>query len=203
MLIWTLVLGCGAPETEDDDDEDVGIVLPDDTGSGGGSGLIVDIETSLGSLAVSLDEDAAPVTVENFLGYVDSGFFDGTDGQGATVIHRVIADFVAQGGGHTEDGQAKTPGPAIALESDNGRSNVRGTIAMARTDDPDSATSQFFFNLVDNDFLDYAGTSSPGYAVFGELVDGLDTLDAIGAVSTDSSDWPTEDIVVLSCERRP
>ena len=109
---------------------------------------------------------------------------------------------MAQGGGHIESGEAKTTQAAIPLESDNGLSNLRGTIAMARTSDPDSATSQFYLNLVDNTFLDYESASSPGYAVFGEITGGLDVLDAIGAVSTDSSDWPVEDVVILSCTRR-
>ena len=202
MLVWVL-LGCTSSGLEDDDDDGDGIVVNPDASSDSGFGaLIIEIETSLGSLVVALDEDAAPVTVENFLGYVDSGFFDGTDGSGATVFHRVIDEFVAQGGGYTDDGKYKEPGAAIVLESDNGLSNRQGTIGMARSTDPDSATSQFYFNLIDNDFLDYQDASNPGYAVFGELVEGQSTLDAIGVVSTDDEDWPTEDVVIVSCVRQ-
>lgn len=199
--MWWMIglLGCSSDGLEGD--YDGSIRLPIDTADPGGS-LIVDIDTSLGRLSVALDQDAAPITVENFLGYVDGGFFDGRDGGGATVFHRVIAGFVAQGGGHTEDGAAKSPGPPIALESDNGLSNRRGTIAMARTEAADSATSQFYFNLVDNDFLDHQDAASPGYAVFGALIDGVDVLDAIGAVGTDGSDWPVEDVVITACQRR-
>ena len=200
-MVWLVLglLGCSSDGLESD--HDGSLRLPLDSADPSGS-LIVDIDTSLGRLSVALDEDAAPITVENFLGYVDSGFFDGRDGGGATVFHRVIADFVAQGGGHTEDGSSKSPGPAITLESDNGLSNRRGTIAMARTAAADSATSQFYFNLIDNDFLDYQDAAAPGYAVFGALIDGLDVLDSIGAVDTDGSDWPEADVVIMACQRR-
>lgn len=199
--MWLLLglLGCGGETSEGDPAGE--LWLPVDSADPGGL-LIVDIDTSLGRLSVALDEDAAPLTVENFLGYVDSGFFDGRDGAGATVFHRVLPGFVAQGGGYTEDGAAKPPGPAIVLESDNGLSNRRGTIAMARTAAADSATSQFYFNLVDNDFLDHQDAASPGYAVFGMLVDGLDVLDAIGAVRTDGGDWPVDDVVITACQRQ-
>ncbi len=107
-----------------------------------------------------------------------------------------------QGGGYLPDLNEKTPARgAIPLESRNGLSNLRGTIAMARTDVADSATSQFFINTVDNTFLDYSGASSPGYAVFGEVVAGMDVIDAIAAVQTDGSDRPLEDIVIESCSR--
>ena len=159
------------------------------------------VETTLGSFDIQLDPDNAPVTTENFLVYVDEGFYDGADGLGATIFHRVIAGFMNQGGGLTAAGSAKATHAAIVLESDNGLSNLRGTIAMARTDVADSATSQFFINTVDNTFLDYSGASSPGYAVFGEVVAGMDVIDAIAAVQTDGSDRPLEDIVIESCSR--
>jgi cyclophilin family peptidyl-prolyl cis-trans isomerase len=159
------------------------------------------METTLGSFDILLDPETAPITAENFMVYVDEGFFDGSDGLGATIFHRVIADFMNQGGGYTADGTTKATHSAIALESEVGLSNLRGTIAMARTSDPDSATSQFFINTVDNTFLDYESASNPGYAVFGEVVSGMDVVDAIAAVETDGSDQPLEDIVVTSCTR--
>jgi cyclophilin family peptidyl-prolyl cis-trans isomerase len=163
---------------------------------------IVDFETSLGPFAVRLDETSAPITAANFLVYVDEGFFDGDDGLGETVFHRVIDGFVVQGGGYTPDGTRKNTHDPIELESDNGLSNLRGTIAMARTSSPDSATSQFYVNHVDNAFLDYVDSASPGYAVFGEVIEGIDAIDAIAATPTDGSDAPITDVVVTSCERR-
>lgn len=204
MRVWMLAIlaGCaGGASIEEDDDDGGGLILPGGTDEPG-DGLIVEIETTLGTLVVELDEAAAPITVENFLAYVDDGFYDGADGMGATVFHRVIDGFVAQGGGVTEDGGKKVTDAAIVLESDNGLSNRAGTIAMARTDSPDSATSQFYFNLVDNDFLDYTDASSPGYAVFGELIGGEDVLADLGGVATGSGDQPTTDVVITRCERR-
>ncbi|MDG1484290.1 MAG: peptidylprolyl isomerase [Myxococcota bacterium] len=202
MRVWMLAIlvGCGGATLEDDDDGG-GLIFPGETDEPG-DGLSVEIETTMGTLVVALDAAAAPITVENFLAYVDDGFYDGADGMGATVFHRVIDGFVVQGGGFTEGGGKKATDAAIVLESDNGRSNRAGTIAMARTDSPDSATSQFYFNLVDNDFLDYTDASNPGYAVFGELVEGAEVLSALGAVATGSGDQPTTDVVITRCERR-
>lgn len=165
-----------------------------DSGSAGDPNTVV-METTLGSMTIQLDPDGAPVTTENFLTYVDEGFYDGSDGLGATIFHRVIAGFVDQGGGYTADGTAKATHDPIELET--GLSNVRGTISMARTNQPNSATSQFFLNLVDNTSLD----GPNGYAVFGTLTDGLDTMDAIAAVQTDGNDQPVEDVVITSCAR--
>ena len=198
MLLLGALVGCSDQPTSTPDDSGA---PPPDTGQPAGS-LIVEMDTTLGLLTIELDEDAAPVTVENFLAYVDSGFFDGRDGGEATIFHRVIDDFMAQGGGYTTSGGLKPNGDAIVLESDNGLSNLRGTIAMARTEEPDSAVSQFYLNLVDNGHLDYRDADWPGYAVFGTLTDGLDVLDAIGAVATDSSDRPAEDIVITACQRQ-
>lgn len=164
--------------------------------------LIVDFETTAGRFAVALDEASAPITVENFLVYVDAGFYDGADEQGATIFHRVIDDFVVQGGGLLADGSQKTTERPIALESDNGRSNLRGTIAMARTEAPDSATSQFFVNLIDNDPLDYRDDQNPGYAVFGEVIEGMDVIDQIAGLETDDMSRPTEDVSVTAASRR-
>jgi cyclophilin family peptidyl-prolyl cis-trans isomerase len=152
------------------------------------------IETGLGKIEIELDERNSPVTVENFIAYADSGFYEGT------IFHRVIKGFMVQGGGFTPDGFQKLTKSPIILESNNGLKNKRGTIAMARTVVPDSATSQFFINTVDNDFLDYA-PGNPGYAVFGRVVSGMDVVERIEKAATSSkesfSDWPVDDVVIL------
>jgi len=161
----------------------------------------VQFETTLGNIVFELDETAAPITSANFLAYVDAGFFDGSDGLGATIFHRVVPDFVIQGGGLTEALDTKATMPAIVNESGNGLTNVRGAISMARTSDPNSATSQFFVNLVDNPGLD----ESPGYAVFGEVIEGMDVVDTIAALETETvgqyEGVPVEPVIVLSATR--
>ena len=159
------------------------------------------IETTLGSIKIQLDSLNAPNTSQNFATYVDEGFYDGSDGEGATIFHRVIGGFMIQGGGFTEAGTQKTTHQSIAIESNNGLSNLRGTVAMARTSDPNSATSQFYINHVDNDFLDYSSASNPGYAVFGEVIEGLDVVDAIAGVATDGADKPNSAVVITSISR--
>ena len=139
--------------------------------------VVVEVVTSQGSFQVELDRAKAPITVENFLTYVDAGFYDGT------VFHRVIPGFMVQGGGFDRDMKQKSTRPPIENEAANGRKNTRGTLAMARTSDPNSATAQFFINLVANDFLDH-GTRDYGYAVFGEVSEGMDVVDKIAAVPT-------------------
>ena len=150
-------------------------------------------ETTQGTFTVELDREAAPQTVANFLTYVEDGHYDGT------VFHRVIPGFMVQGGGFTPDGTQKPTMAPIPLESQNGLRNDRGTVAMARTNVPDSATSQFFVNVVDNDFLNYA-PGNPGYAVFGRVTEGMDVIDAIVAAPTANQgmhqDWPVEDVVI-------
>ncbi len=152
------------------------------------------IDTSKGKIVVELDFENAPITAKNFVQYVSDEFFDGT------IFHRVINGFMIQGGGMTADMTEKKTKSPIKLESNNGLSNKRGTIAMARTMVPDSATSQFFINHVDNRFLDYAGSANPGYAVFGKVVEGLEVIDAIAAVPTTRqgyhSDVPQETITI-------
>ena len=140
------------------------------------------IETSKGTITLELNEEKAPATVANFVEYAKSGFYDGT------IFHRVIDGFMIQGGGFTRDMNQKETRAPIRIESMNGLSNARGTIAMARTMDPNSATSQFFINLVDNDFLDFTAptTQGYGYAVFGAVTDGLEVVDAIAKVRTGS-----------------
>jgi peptidyl-prolyl cis-trans isomerase A (cyclophilin A) len=137
----------------------------------------VKLETSAGDIVVELDAAKAPKTVANFVQYVKDGHYDGT------VFHRVISNFMIQGGGMTENLHEKPTRAPIPLESRNGLSNARGTLAMARTNAPDSATAQFFINVKDNPFLD-AGNSSAGYAVFGKVVAGMDVVDKIKTVPT-------------------
>jgi len=156
------------------------------------------IKTNLGEMTVELYPDKAPKTVENFLAYVNAKFYDGT------VFHRVIDNFMIQGGGFTPDLRQKATRPAIANEAKNGLSNSRGTLAMARTGDPNSATAQFFINVVDNPRLDYtsdANGSTWGYCVFGKVISGLDVVDKIKAVPTGAqgpfkSDVPTTPVVI-------
>ena len=155
------------------------------------------MKTSEGEIIIELYLDKAPITVENFLTYVDEGFYDGT------VFHRVISNFMIQGAGFNENGSENRTHSPIKLESTNGLSNDKGTIAMARTMIPDSATSQFFINTNDNDFLNY-GTRDEGYAVFGEVVEGIDVVEKIGKVQTTTKhgmgDWPVKEIIIESIE---
>ncbi len=156
--------------------------------------------TSLGDVTLELDGDKAPVTVANFLQYVDDKHYDNT------VFHRVIADFMIQGGGFEPGMRQKKTRAPIKNESANGLSNKRGTIAMARTSVPDSASSQFFINVKDNDFLDKAKShDGVGYAVFGKVVEGMDVVDKIRAVPTGNrgghGDVPAEDVVITSVRR--
>ena len=137
----------------------------------------VKLDTSLGAIVLELDRDKAPKTVDNFVQYVKAGHYDGT------IFHRVIADFMVQGGGMKPDMSEKPTRPPIPLESRNGLSNVRGSVAMARTMVPDSATAQFFINVKDNPFLDQANSrDGNGYAVFGKVVAGMDVVDKIRSV---------------------
>ena len=157
------------------------------------NGYVVVLETSLGSIEIELNKEKAPITVENFLNYVTTGAYD------KTVFHRVIDRFMIQGGGFTTDGKKKSTNPPIKLESNNGLLNEVGTIAMARTNIPDSATNQFFINLKDNSFLNYSPTS-PGYAVFGKVVKGMDIINNIKRVKTSvkngMKDWPVDDVLI-------
>ena len=144
---------------------------------GKGDSPVVLFSTSEGDIKVKLNKEAAPITVDNFLGYVNEGFYDGV------IFHRVIPNFMIQTGGFTPDMKQKTPKAPIKNEANNGLRNTRGTLSMARTSEVDSATSQFFINVNDNKFLDN-GERDFGYAVFGEVVDGMDVVDKIAAVQT-------------------
>ncbi len=158
----------------------------------------VEIKTNKGTIIVQLDKENAPITVENFLNYVDKQFYDGT------ILHRIIEGFMIQGGGFTPDASEKETNEPIVLESQNGLRNDRGTIAMARTMVPDSATSQFFINVVDNNFLNYQ-PGNEGYAVFGKVIEGMDVVDKIVQVQTGSipmPDWPTEPVIIESIRRK-
>ena len=161
---------------------------------------MIKLTTSMGEITLEMYPDEAPETVKNFLGYVESGFYDGL------IFHRVINGFMVQGGGFTPDMGQKSAGDPITNEADNGLRNDTGTIAMARTGDPHSATAQFFINLVDNDFLNHTGKNAQGwgYAVFGKVTDGLDVVEAIGNVDTGRSgpygDVPVEPVVIEKAE---
>jgi len=159
---------------------------------------MIQFETTHGRFTIELFEKDAPLTCANFLKYVDDGFFDGT------IFHRIVPDFVIQGGGLTADfAQKKTRDP-VKNEADNGRLNQRGALSMARTNAPHSATSQFFVNLKDNDFLDYR-PGNHGYAVFGRVTEGMETIDKIAAVGTGRrqgyTDAPMEDVIIISARR--
>jgi cyclophilin family peptidyl-prolyl cis-trans isomerase len=164
------------------------------------AGQTVTLETTKGNIVVELYPDEAPKTVANFLAYVQSGHYDGT------IFHRVISGFMIQGGGLTSDLAKKSTREPIENESDNGLSNTRGTIAMARTPAPHSATAQFFINTVDNKALDHGGVANGwGYAVFGKVTEGMDVADAVAAVKTttkqspegsEMSDVPLEPVVI-------
>jgi len=159
---------------------------------------MVKFETSHGSFTIELFPQEAPVTVENFLQYVDDGFFDGT------TFHRIVPGFVIQGGGLTPDFQNKQTRAPITNEAKNGLKNKRGSLSMARTSDVNSATSQFFVNLADNEFLDH-GPRDYGYAVFGRVTEGMDVVDKIAKVKTGRrkgyQDTPMEDVVIVSARR--
>ncbi len=157
---------------------------------------MVTLETNYGTIKLELDFDKAPKTAANFKQYVEEGFYDGT------IFHRVIDGFMVQGGGMTESMEEKTTRDAIENEADNGLANVTGTVAMARTMDPHSATAQFFINVKDNDFLNHSGkdTQGWGYCVFGRVVDGMDVVNKIKGVATGNKgfhqDVPTESVII-------
>ncbi|HVJ93507.1 MAG TPA: peptidylprolyl isomerase, partial [Labilithrix sp.] len=161
------------------------------------------VETNLGSIEIELDAAKAPKTVENFLKYVDDKHYDGT------IFHRVIPGFMAQGGGYDGSYEKKPVRDAVENEADNGLKNSRGTVAMARTSDPHSATAQFFVNVKDNGFLDHTGKNATGwgYAVFGRVTAGMDVVDKIvsvptGAKGTFAKDAPLENITITSARRK-
>lgn len=161
---------------------------------------MVIIRTTFGPITLELDAEKAPKTVANFLQYARDGFYDGT------IFHRVIDNFMIQGGGFDTDFQQKETGEAVENEADNGLKNDFGTVAMARTMEPHSATAQFFINVKDNDFLNHSGKNMQGwgYTVFGKITDGAEVLDKIRAVPTTSrgghQDVPTDPVIIESVE---
>ena len=161
---------------------------------------MIRFETSLGDFTVELLEKEAPQSVENFLRYIENKFFDGT------IFHRIVPGFVIQGGGFTEDMTQKRTRPPVKNEADNGLKNKRGSLSMARTNDINSATSQFFVNLKDNDFLDHS-RGNFGYAVFAKVTEGMDVVDKIAAVETGRKkgfdDVPVESVIMKSVRRIP
>lgn len=161
------------------------------------------IETNLGNIELELDDAKAPKTVANFLRYVDDGHYSGT------IFHRVIAGFMAQGGGYDQRYEKKPTNAPVENEADNGLKNTRGTVAMARTGDPHSATAQFFINFADNTFLNHTGKTSSGwgYTVFGKVTAGMDVVDRIGALATGpagpfAKDAPAEQVEIKAAKRR-
>jgi peptidyl-prolyl cis-trans isomerase A (cyclophilin A) len=161
---------------------------------------MIRFETTLGDFTIELFDKDAPQSVANFLRYIDDEFFDGT------IFHRIVPGFVIQGGGFTEDMTQKRTQPPVKNEADNGLKNKRGTLSMARTNDINSATSQFFVNLKDNDFLDHS-RSNFGYAVFARVTEGMDVIDKIAAVETGRrrgfDDVPVDSVIMKSVRRMP
>ena len=158
--------------------------------------MYVVMKTNKGDVVMELDHKMAPKSVENFMAYVNENYYDGT------IFHRVISGFMIQGGGFTSDMKQKSTKAPIVNEGKNGLLNTRGTLAMARTNDPNSATSQFFINTVDNQFLNASGRN-PGYAVFGKVIDGMDVVDVIRNGKTKPGDVPVETIEIISIRPLP
>lgn len=190
MCVSTLFLTTGCKQNESNQVESKSKKIEAE----GGNPVVI-MTTSKGNIKIELFKDKAPITVENFLSYVNDGFYDGT------IFHRVIPNFMIQGGGFTPEFTQKPTKQPIKNEAANGLKNERGTIAMARTQAVDSATSQFFINLADNNFLNN-GVRDYGYAVFGKVIDGMDVVDKIAAVETGQrgmyADVPKEDVVIES-----
>ncbi|MCA9569594.1 MAG: peptidylprolyl isomerase [Myxococcales bacterium] len=159
-------------------------------------GPVITFDTTAGTFAVTTYATQMPVTTDNFVQYVEEGFYDGTDGAERTIFHRVVPEFVVQGGGYTPAGDLKATRGPIVNESGVGLQNLRGTVAMARTNAEDSATSQFYVNLVDSDYLD-ATRGNNGYAVFGEVSAGMDIIDAIAAADL-MGEIPLEPVEIVA-----
>lgn len=195
VIILTLVLAAACLSLQGCDEQEQSI-LPLGAGEKAGGPKYVELKTTKGRIVLEIDQEKAPVTVANFLRYVREGFYDGT------IFHRVIPDFMIQGGGFTPDMTKKETHETIINESSNGLKNARGTISMARTRAPNSAASQFFINLVNNYRLDYAGENRPGYTVFGKVIDGMPVADEIAQVKRKDvgmySDVPVESIIIES-----
>lgn len=196
-LLTVVILACGCSEKTNKAQADKKVVNSERNIVKSQSN-IVKLETSMGNIVIELNEQAAPVTVKNFLRYVEAGFYDGL------IFHRVIPGFMIQGGGFTKQMVKKETRDPIINEARNGLSNKQGTIAMARSSNPDSATAQFFINHRDNDFLNYVDDKSAGYAVFGKVTEGMDVVDAIASVETTTKngmdDVPVEPVTIQSAK---
>ena len=164
----------------------------------GNAPMKVKLTTSMGPIVIQLDKEKAPISTENFVKYVEAGHYNGT------IFHRVIPDFMVQGGGFGKDMRQKPTQPPIKNESTNGLKNDNYTVAMARTNVRDSATSQFFINVKDNDFLNFSGDANPGYAVFGKVVEGKEVVDKMRKVATSNTgghqNVPVEPVVIEKAE---
>ena len=189
VILASLILACATP---------LAFAQASSCTPKGNAPMKVKLTTSMGPIVIALDKEKAPISSENFIKYVEAGHYNGT------VFHRVIGNFMIQGGGFTKDLQQKPTNPPIKNESTNGLKNDPYTVAMARTNVRDSATSQFFINVKDNAFLNYSGESNPGYAVFGKVVEGQDTVDKIKAVPTGMQrgmgDVPNTPVVIEKAE---
>jgi cyclophilin family peptidyl-prolyl cis-trans isomerase len=192
-LLTAVVIICGCSEATKEANIERNTMKPETN--------LVKLQTSMGNIVLELNAQAAPVTVKNFLGYVEEGFYDGT------IFHRVIPGFMIQGGGFTVKMEQKQTREPIINEANNGLGNEQGTIAMARQNDPDSATCQFFINHINNGPLNYVENGNPGFAVFGKVIEGMDTVDAIASVKTTTrtnkkglnmENVPVEPIVIKS-----
>jgi len=195
LMSLAFTAACASDRTEEAN-EAAATAEPAPTDCSGGTSNEVVFSTSMGDITLELYPEQAPITVENFLAYVESCFYDGT------IIHRVVPGFVIQGGGFTPEMQRKATRPPIQNEADNGLNNVRGSLSMARTADVNSATSQFFINVADNGVLDH-GVRDFGYAVFARVTEGMDVVDEIVAVRTGAgSETPMEPVVIRSARRK-
>ena len=189
-----LSVACGGKEAGQTDGDETAATAATTSDCSGGTSNTVVIATNMGDMTIELYPEQAPITVENFLEYVESCFYD------QTLFHRVVPGFVLQGGGITVEGQPKQTRAPITNEADNGLLNERGTLSMARRADVNSATSQFFINLVDNTVLDH-GVRDFGYAVFARVIDGMDVADRIAQVRT-RNERPEEPVILLSARRQ-
>ena len=200
LMMLALFLGCDS-ETQPTSENLLAEELPSEpTPEEQTTATRILLETSMGKILIELDEDKAPLAVKNFLVYVDEGFFDDT------IVHRVIPNFMIQAGGITSDLQQKSSHPPIKNEATNGLQNMRATVAMGQTPgNPDSATSHFFINLIDNTHLDYQGSDQPGYTVFGKVIEGMETVDKIAAVKTTTRgqypNAPADAVMITTAKR--
>jgi len=198
LVVFALVFGCSKDENGVSEEDNATENAIKETKQMDAGDKRVKLTTSMGDIVIEVNEGAAPVTVKNFLRYAEEGFYDGT------IFHRVIPNFMIQGGGFSADMVQKPTHEPIVNEANNGLKNDRGAITMARTDNPDSATCQFFINHTDNDFLNYGGPNNAGYAVFGKVVEGMDVVDKIASVQTANkgqyADVPVKAIVIESAK---